>query len=92
LFQYIAFRRGFMKSRRGLGTVSHLSRSSGNLILKAEAKVRIGESAFAEGGRRVGIIYDLFGPVKHPFIAIRPGVKAPEKYVGEPLFLERKKR
>jgi RNA-binding protein len=81
-----------MKSRRGLGTVSHLSNSSGNLILKVETKVRIGEPAFAEGGRQVGVVFDLFGPVTHPFVSIRPKVKDPERYVGEPLFLGRKKR
>lgn len=81
-----------MKSRRGLGTVSHLSRSSGNLILEAEAKVKIGEPTFAEGGRQVGVVFDLFGPVTKPFVAIRPRVMDPERYIGEPLFLERKKR
>ena len=81
-----------MKSTRGLGTVSHLSNSSGNLILKAEAKVKIGEPAYAEGGRQIGVVFDLFGPVTNPFVAIRPRVKNPERYVGEPLYLGNKKR
>jgi len=81
-----------MGSKRGLGTVSHLSSSSRNLILKAEAKVRIGEPAFDDRGRRVGTIFDLFGPVTHPFVAVRPRVDDPERYVGEPLFLGGPKR
>lgn len=81
-----------MGSKRGLGTTSHLSSSSGNLILKAESDVRIGEAVLDRGGKRVGTVFDLFGPVSSPFVAVRPMVDDPERYVGEPLFLGRPKR
>lgn len=81
-----------MISKRRLGTVLHSSSSSGNLILKAETKVRIGETVLDGRGREVGTIFDLFGPVSNPFVAVKSGVDDPERYIGEPLFLGRLKR
>ncbi len=81
-----------MGSKRRLGTTLHVSRSSGNLILRAERRARIGDAVLDRGGRRVGTVFDLFGPVSSPFVAVRPGVDGPERYVGEPLFLGRSKR
>jgi RNA-binding protein len=81
-----------MNFKNRVGTALHISRSSGNLILKAENNVKIGDPVFNGGGRRVGLIFDIFGPVKTPFISVRPRIKDPERLVGEPLFLGRSKR
>ena len=76
-----------MKSRKRVGTALHLSSSSGNLILEAETEVRIGEAILDESGRRVGTVFDLFGPVSGPFVAVKPRTKDPESLLGEALFL-----
>ena len=75
-----------MKSRKGLGAGLHISSVSGNLILKSEKNVRMGEAIFDEKGRKIGVVFDIFGPVASPFIAVKPTVASPERYVGEPLF------
>lgn len=80
----------YFKNR--VGTALHISRSSGNLILKAENNAKIGDPVFNSGGKKVGLIFDIFGPVKTPFISVRPRIKDPERLVGEPLFLGRSKR
>ncbi|MFQ6053930.1 MAG: H/ACA ribonucleoprotein complex subunit GAR1 [Candidatus Bathyarchaeia archaeon] len=80
-----------MGSRR-LGTVLHLSSSSGNLFLKAEGAARIGDAVLNDDGKRVGTVFDIFGPVSSPFVAVKPSVEAPRRYVGEPLFWERRRR
>jgi RNA-binding protein len=81
-----------MNFKNRVGTALHISRSSGNLILKAENNVKIGDPVLNGSGKKVGLIFDIFGPVKTPFISVRPRIKDPEKLVGEPLFLGRSKR
>jgi RNA-binding protein len=78
-----------MRSRQRLGTVLHVSSSSGNLILKADGSVKIGDVVVDGRGKKIGSVFDLFGPVSAPFVAVRPRVESPEKCVGEPLFVGR---
>jgi len=75
-----------------LGTASHLSNSSKNLILKAENKAKIGDPVLDNDGKRIGAVFDLFGPVSNPFVAVRPEIDDAERYVGKPLFLGRTRR
>ena len=78
-----------MGSKLKLGTVLHLSNSSGNLILKAERKIRIGEKVFNDDGKKIGIVFDLFGPVSNPFVAVKPRLGDPDRYIGGSLFLRK---
>jgi len=81
-----------MRSRPRLGKVLHVSRSSGNLILKAGKMARIGAAVLDSAGRRVGTLFDIFGPVSNPFAAVKPEIDEPGRYVGELIFLGRSKR
>jgi RNA-binding protein len=41
--------------------------------------------------QEVGTIIDVFGPVKTPYVAVRPKHKTtPEKLVGQMLYLQKK--
>jgi RNA-binding protein len=75
-----------MKSRKPLGTVLHLSHSSGNLILETERNVKIGETVLDEAGTNIGAVFDIFGPVSNPFVAVKPRIRAPERLLGKALF------
>ena len=81
-----------MKSRNRVGMLSHVSSSSGNLILRAERHVMIGETISDSSGRLIGQVFDIFGPVESPFIAVKTKLKDPEELLGEDLFLGGKKR
>ena len=81
-----------MGSNQLLGTASHLSNSSKNLILKVESKTAIGDAVLDNAGKRIGTVFDLFGPVSNPFVAVRPEIDEPERYIGEPLFLRIRRR
>ncbi len=82
-----------MKPDLVVGRVLHISRSSGNLIVEAEGKeVRIGEAVFDRGGRRVGSVFDIFGPVDSPFMSVKTRLKDPERLVGKELFRGQKER
>jgi RNA-binding protein len=81
-----------MKTRNRVGKISHISSSSGNLILRAERQVKIGEVIADSRGKQIGQVFDVFGPVEAPFIAVKTRLKDPEKLIGKDLYLGRKKR
>jgi len=81
-----------MRSGKRLGTVIHVSKSTGNLILRAEEDVCVGDTVFDKHGKRVGKVYDFFGPVTAPFVSVKTRLEAPSKLEGEPVFLGDRKR
>jgi len=81
-----------LSSKTVLGYVLHVSKGSGNLILRAESETRIGQYVFDKRGKKVGSVFDIFGPVEQPYISVRYDGEH-ENIKGNPLFLvERKSR
>ncbi|MDH5771476.1 MAG: Gar1/Naf1 family protein [Candidatus Bathyarchaeota archaeon] len=37
--------------------------------------------------QKVGTVKDVFGPVKNPYVSVKPDVGSPEKYVGKTIYL-----
>jgi RNA-binding protein len=76
---------------RRLGKVLHVS-GRGSLILRTEKTPPIGKQSRAldKKAQDIGFVSDVFGPVKNPYIAIRPkkGVDA-SKLVGQVLYLRK---
>ncbi len=69
----------------------HVSKNTHNLIVRAEEKIpEIGDQVVDEELREVGVVFDIFGPVNKPYIAIRPSVKDPERYVGYVLYVRKR--
>ena len=66
----------------------HLSNQK-HLILRLSSnqikKLKIGQSVVTKDLNKIGRIFDIFGPVNHPFISIQPSseIKEPEQFVGE---------
>jgi RNA-binding protein len=60
--------------------------SSGNMILKAENPPRIGDQAVDENLKSVGTVFDVFGPVSSPYVAVRPSVDNPSRLVKHMLY------
>jgi RNA-binding protein len=69
-----------------IGHVLHIS-ASGNMILKAEKNVpRVGDQATDENLKTVGAVFDVFGPVSNPYVAVRPSVDEPSDLVQHVLY------
>lgn len=81
-----------MESRIRLGAVLHISRSSGNLILDSSDAARIGETVQDAKGKKIGIVFDVFGPTTNPFIAIKPSIETPERLLGKALYVRNRRR
>jgi RNA-binding protein len=81
-----------MESRERLGTALHISRSSGNLILDSLGVARIGETVRDAKGKKIGIVFDVFGPTTNPFIAIKPSIETPERLLGKALYVRNRRR
>jgi len=68
-----------------IGCVLHIS-SSGNMILKAENLPRIGDQVTDENLKWIGTIFDVFGPVSSPYVAVRPNVEEPDRFIERVLY------
>ena len=72
---------------RKLGTVLHISHR-GYIILKTDKTPPIGARVVDKKVQDVGTIQDVFGPVKTPYVAIRPkNSDSLSKLIGQPLYL-----
>ena len=70
---------------RRLGRVLHLSSATGNLIVKAQMAPRIGEKVYDGELRLIGSVFDVFGPVTSPYVAVKPS--APLNRLPKTVFL-----
>jgi RNA-binding protein len=76
-----------MEQKNRVGITLHISCSSNNLILKAESNVTIGDPVINGKGDNVGIVFDIFGPTKNPYISIKTRIEDPKRLIGKPLYL-----
>ncbi len=75
---------------RKLGNVLHISHR-GFIILRVTKTPSIGARVVDKKVKHVGIVQDVFGPVKTPYVAVRPkDSKSSSKLVGNPLYLYKK--
>lgn len=81
-----------MKGFDRIGVADHLSLSSGNLILFADRKVKIGEPVHSQSRQKIGRVFDFFGPVSKPMIAVRIDGEDYESHLGRPLFVKASRR
>ncbi|MHA2119471.1 MAG: H/ACA ribonucleoprotein complex subunit GAR1 [Candidatus Thorarchaeota archaeon] len=77
---------------RRLGKVLHISKR-GSIIIQTDKTPPIGGRSIVldKKAQEVGTIIDVFGPVKTPYVAVRPKRKTdPNKLVGQLLYLKKK--
>ena len=75
-----------------LGKVSHIS-NKGKIIVRSDNTPGFGLPVYTENNKKVGIVQDIFGPTKKPYITIKlyaKNTKNLEKRVGETLFVSSK--
>jgi len=77
--------RGESKSLQRIGSVLHVS-STKNMILKAENIPHIGDKVVDENLHDVGTVFDVFGPVSTPYVAVRTSVEEPSRLIDHILY------
>ena len=75
------------RKQKTIGSVMHISKSSGQVIIRASDEVSIGDFVYDAKRKRVGVVFDFFGPVGAPYIAVKPHGD-PSGFVGSELFVE----
>ena len=55
---------------RALGRVLHVA--SRGLVARADQIPKLGQMVFDSKGKQIGSIFDIFGPVKSPYVVIKP--------------------
>lgn len=86
-----AYSQGILILRR-LGTVLHISHR-GTIIVRTEKVPPIGNKSivFDKKAQEIGIIIDVFGPVRNPYVAIRPNTEFDaKKIIGQVLYMHKK--
>jgi len=68
-----------------IGLVLHVS-SSKNLIIKASNLPRIGDQAVENTLKKIGTVLDIFGPVTSPYVAVRPSVEDPSRFINQTIY------
>ena len=68
-----------------LGKVLHLSKNK-NLVLRAKDKVKTNTPVLDEELRKVGVVFEVFGPVDNPYVSVKPTTNNPGQYVGRFLY------
>jgi len=79
------FVRGENESLERIGSVLHVS-STKNMILKAENIPHIGDRVVDENLNNVGTVFDVFGPISSPYVAVRPIVEETSHLVDHVLY------
>ena len=75
-----------------IGQVLHVGPGN-RVIAKVESPPKIGTTLFDFKKKPIGVVLDVFGPVKSPYIEIEVKGRKPEKIVNYPLYvLPRSKR
>ncbi len=69
-----------------LGKVLHMSPSR-NMIVKIENMPKIGEKIFDENLKPIGKIFDIFGPISSPYVAVKPVTQNVEKSANKMLYM-----
>lgn len=71
-----------------LGKIIHLSKSR-SLILKLESDVipKLGSQVLDSKLKKIGVIYDIFGPTSAPYMAVKPTIPEPSTCVGKILYV-----
>lgn len=73
-----------------LGKVSHYAKQ-GFLIVRTSWVPSLNDRVVDKDLTFVGVVKDVFGPVKAPFVAVKPSVKNPSDYVGAVLYVDTRK-
>ncbi|MFW9792661.1 MAG: H/ACA ribonucleoprotein complex subunit GAR1 [Candidatus Thorarchaeota archaeon] len=77
---------------RRLGKVLHISKR-GSIIIQTDKTPPVGDRSVIldKKAQEVGTIIDVFGPVKNPYVAVRPKRNTdPHKLVGQMLYIKKK--
>ncbi|QDA31918.1 H/ACA RNA-protein complex protein Gar1 [Thermococcus indicus] len=70
-----------------LSKVSHYAKQ-GFLVLRTDWVPSLNDPVVDKKLTVVGVVKDVFGPVKRPYVAVKPRVKNPESYIGALLYVD----
>jgi rRNA processing protein Gar1 len=57
------------------------------MIIKAANLPHIGDEAVDENLKKIGTVFDIFGPTSSPYIAVRPSVEEPRRFINHAIYV-----
>jgi len=73
-----------------VGRVLHLSKD-GNLVVKAQGEVAIGTIAYDSRLRPIGVVSDIIGPMRTPYVLVRSKLDEAPRLRGQVIYGEARK-
>ncbi|RLI78539.1 hypothetical protein DRP07_10965 [Archaeoglobales archaeon] len=73
---------------RKAGIVKHVTSRFVVVSANPEALPKVGSQIFTKRMEKIGVVYDIIGPVKSPFLLIKPGKGAKLNLSSEKLFVK----
>ncbi|MBS7606377.1 MAG: Gar1/Naf1 family protein [Candidatus Bathyarchaeia archaeon] len=71
-----------------IGEVLHVSPGPENrVIAKVDVPPKLGATVFDAKKKPIGVVLDIFGPVKSPYIEVKVEEREPQKIVNSPLYI-----
>ena len=84
--KHLVFCRGESAGLQRLGRVLHVTPSR-DVVVKVETPPKTGDRVVDEKLKPVGVVFDVFGPVSSPYVAVKPTVKDPKALVNQTLYV-----
>jgi RNA-binding protein len=57
------------------------------MVVRTEMSPKIGEKVVDEKLNQVGTVFDVFGPVSKPYVAVKPSTEDPKTLVNQNLYV-----
>jgi RNA-binding protein len=57
------------------------------VVVRTEMPPKIGEKVVDEKLKQVGTVFDVFGPVSKPYVAVKPSTEDPKTLVNQNLYV-----
>lgn len=61
---------------------------SGRIIVKLEVEVKEGSPLYDKKGRKLGVVREVFGPVRSPYASVEPRTDRVGGLIGDPVYAE----
>lgn len=78
------------RKRPRLKNVGYVLRKakSGRIIVKLEVEIEEGVTLYDKKGRKVGLVREVFGPVRSPYASLEPRTDRTHGLIGDPVYVK----
>ncbi len=77
-----------MANLRSVGYIVRQAKS-GRIIVKLQVEVKEGTTLYDRGGRKIGLVREVFGPVSAPYASLEPRTDRVGGIIDNPIYIKK---